>query len=131
YYTDDPGRGVVIHYLHLSDSKENRIVSYPIHRLPETLEEFRDSIVKVVGDLKQKIDRTKYRFESASDRHPEVWSYFDFLYFSTITQTTVGYGDILPNSTTIRMFVMSQALIGLVLFVVVINLSVNAFVISH
>jgi hypothetical protein len=48
-----------------------------------------------------------------------VW---DFLYFSIITQSTVGYGDILPNRTLIRIFVSLQILWGLVLLVVAINL---------
>ena len=45
----------------------------------------------------------------------EQWSYLDFFYFSAITQTTVGYGDILPNRSIVRMFVVGQVLTGLVL----------------
>jgi len=45
------------------------------------------------------------------------WVFFDFLYFSVITQTTVGYGDILPNSTHIRLIVMIQSLLGVILTV--------------
>lgn len=40
---------------------------------------------------------------------------WDFLYFSAITITTVGYGDILPNSTRVRKRVMVEALLGIVL----------------
>jgi hypothetical protein len=43
----------------------------------------------------------------------DQWSYLDFFYFSTITQTTVGYGDILPNSSAVRIVVIMQALIGI------------------
>lgn len=39
----------------------------------------------------------------------------DFLYFSAVTLTTLGYGDILPNSSLTRAFVMLEALIGLIL----------------
>jgi uncharacterized membrane protein len=51
-----------------------------------------------------------------------AWGIFDFLYFSAITQTTVGYGDILPNSTGIRLLVVSQILLGYILLIVILNL---------
>jgi voltage-gated potassium channel len=55
------------------------------------------------------------------------WSFSDFLYFSTITQATVGYGDMLPNSTMIRMIVTIQTLLGVLLSVILIAYSFNAF----
>jgi voltage-gated potassium channel len=39
----------------------------------------------------------------------------DFLYFSAVTVTTVGYGDILPNSSYVRILVMVEALLGVTL----------------
>jgi hypothetical protein len=56
---------------------------------------------------------------------PDVWSFWDFFYFSTITQTTVGYGDILPNSTLIRMIVCLQIVLGYGLLVVILNLALT------
>ena len=53
---------------------------------------------------------------------PDVWSFWDFFYFSTIIQTTVGLGDILPNSTLVRMIVTTQVLIGYALLIVVLNI---------
>lgn len=50
------------------------------------------------------------------------WTLLDFLYFSLITQSTVGYGDILPNSTGVRMLVCSQIFTGYFILVVVLNL---------
>jgi hypothetical protein len=50
-----------------------------------------------------------------------IWDQFDFLYFSTITISTVGYGDILPNSTTVRMIVVSEVLLGQIVLVVFLN----------
>lgn len=46
----------------------------------------------------------------------------DLIYFSGVTQTTVGYGDILPNSTGVRMLVLMQILIGYGLLVGLLNL---------
>ena len=50
-----------------------------------------------------------------------AWGPIDFLYFSVITQTTVGYGDILPNSSLVRILVMIQVLSGLLLIGVTIS----------
>lgn len=39
-------------------------------------------------------------------------SFFDFCYFSTVTITTMGYGDIVPNSWWARLFVMTEVFFG-------------------
>jgi hypothetical protein len=56
---------------------------------------------------------------------PAVWTFLDFLYFSVITQTTVDYGDILPNCTMVRLLVSLQILLGYGLLVVAVNLVVG------
>lgn len=40
------------------------------------------------------------------------WNVFDFSYYSAVTITTLGYGDILPNSTIARLIVMLNAICG-------------------
>lgn len=62
------------------------------------------------------------RFNSLSSELPEIWSFPDFLYFSLITQSTVGYGDILPNSTVVRLMVASQIWTSYVILIVLINI---------
>ncbi len=52
----------------------------------------------------------------------DQWSSLDFIYFSAITQLTVGYGDIMPNSTAVRIVVILQALCGV---------AILTFVLSH
>jgi Ion channel len=42
-----------------------------------------------------------------------TWTNLDFIYFSTTTETTVGYGDIIPTSAASRMAVMFQVTSGL------------------
>lgn len=49
-------------------------------------------------------------------------NYWDFFYFSTITQTSTGYGDILPNSRMVRGVVTLQIIFGLIILGVVISL---------
>jgi hypothetical protein len=66
-----------------------------------------------------------FRISSLSTVTPDIWSYWDFFYFSTIVQTTVGFGDILPNSTTVRKIVSLQVLLGYALLIVVLNVVMN------
>lgn len=42
-------------------------------------------------------------------------SFWDFVYFSFITATTIGYGDIVPNTTTIRMLVVFESALCIIL----------------
>lgn len=44
--------------------------------------------------------------------HVEGWSYFDALYFSVMTLTTVGYGDFTPTSHLSKAFTMVYVFIG-------------------
>lgn len=67
-------------------------------------------------------DYWNQRAKLVGDDPSQAWGLLDFLYFSAITQTTVGYGDILPNATAIRMLVVAQVLIGYTFLVVVLNL---------
>ena len=53
-----------------------------------------------------------FQFSSGSGTAPSV---LDFYYFSFITVTTVGYGDIVPTHTFVRVLVLFQVLFGLTL----------------
>lgn len=53
-----------------------------------------------------------FEFSSAPGKVPSI---LDFLYFSLITVTTVGYGDIVPSHTFVRLLVLLQVLFGLTL----------------
>ena len=44
--------------------------------------------------------------------YAEKWSYLDALYFSVSTVTTVGYGDLVPQTTLGKSFTILYMLIG-------------------
>jgi uncharacterized membrane protein len=48
-----------------------------------------------------------------------------FLYFSVITQGTVGYGDMIPNSTLVRTIVVAQVLSSYFILIVLVNLVIT------
>lgn len=45
----------------------------------------------------------------------------DFMYFSLITISTVGYGDILPNSTLSRAGVALEIILGIIVLVFIVG----------
>lgn len=59
-----------------------------------------------------------YNYETNKNfRYPLV----DFLYFSAVTITTLGYGDILPNSSLVRGIVMVEMILGVITIAVFIS----------
>ena len=89
---------------------------------PTTASGWLQALPVVKDRLEKERTAVALRIDSLATPEPDVWSYMDFVYFSTIVQTTVGFGDILPNSTLVRMIVVGQILIGYALLVVVLNI---------
>lgn len=62
-------------------------------------------------------------------QNPSAFSYFDMLYYSLVTITTVGYGDITPIHWISKLFVMGEILFGLgfvlLLFTMMISLYID------
>jgi hypothetical protein len=46
----------------------------------------------------------------------EKVKYVDFIYYSVVTATSTGYGDIMPNNRLIRLIAMTQILFSLTTF---------------
>jgi amino acid transporter len=51
----------------------------------------------------------------------------DLLYFSLVTLTTVGYGDILPGSGEVRMLAALEAVTGVLYVAITVALLVSAY----
>jgi hypothetical protein len=59
-------------------------------------------------------EETKLKNDSIVDSYKNFISeFFDMSYFTIVTLSTVGYGDIIPKSRTARFFVMTQILFGI------------------
>jgi hypothetical protein len=50
-------------------------------------------------------------------RLEEDWSWLDSLYFSVITLSTVGYGDLSPTTSASKLFTLFYILLGISVFV--------------
>jgi voltage-gated potassium channel len=56
----------------------------------------------------------------------EGWSRFDSFYWSFITATTVGYGDVRPTKRVPRIFAIVIALVGLMLTGILVAVAVHS-----
>jgi len=81
----------------------------------------RAAIADLTAQLKQRRIKLEAELADSAALTRNAWSFVDFLYFSTITQMTVGYGDIVPNSSIIRLVVMSQLVVNGFFLLVVLN----------
>jgi hypothetical protein len=106
-----------------SDGRVTEIMDGPFSPLPKSIEAYKLVCSNWRSQLDQRITELKRIEASIETDAPDVWTYFDFVYFSAITQATVGYGDILPNKTPVRVLVTIQTILSAALVVVVINLA--------
>ena len=58
----------------------------------------------------------------------EGWSYLDSLYFSVVTMTTVGYGDLTPTRDLTKVIVMIYAVSGISFFLYFVSVMADHFI---
>jgi len=56
----------------------------------------------------------------------EGWSVIDALYFSVMTMSTIGYGDLVPTTTLSKLFTIIYSLLSIGVFVAVVSKIVAA-----
>jgi voltage-gated potassium channel Kch len=56
----------------------------------------------------------------------EGWSVIDALYFSVMTMSTIGYGDLVPTTTLSKLFTIIYSLLSIGVFVAVVTKIVAA-----
>lgn len=124
------GGGIVDHHIRLTvkdiHGKEIRVIRLPDEgfvKYPDDLDGARKVIVGLISYYERQNSEVRRRLDTLTGSYPEIWSYWDFLYFSAITQTSVGYGDILPNSTKVRVVVVAHLLLSTIMLVLLINLA--------
>ena len=89
-------------------SQKGKLDFKQFRNIPISAEKFN---IKVPNDLVLPFDGTLNMGRAVVD-------YFDRLYFSVITQTTLGYGDIFPASRKVRIISMLQALSTVLIFII-------------
>ncbi len=75
-----------------------------------------------LADLARVISLERKSLAASIDElaHPEserAFNQLDFVYFSFVTTSTLGYGDIVPNHTSVRVLVVLQLVFGVFVFV--------------
>lgn len=58
----------------------------------------------------------------------EGWSYVDSFYFSTITLTTIGFGDFAPQTQAAKIFTSIYALFGIGIMLYILSSVIGVFI---
>jgi hypothetical protein len=87
--------------------REQQII--PANEIGYILEN-KNAIGILLPEITELVYQIKYDWENYS-----LLTFYDFLYFSIATITTIGYGDIVPTTTSMRLIVGIEAFLGTIL----------------
>lgn len=62
---------------------------------------------------------------------PENWEYYDFIYFSYVTLTTVGFGDITPVHPFAKSFTILISIAGQLYLTILIAIVIGKYLASE
>jgi hypothetical protein len=105
-----------------------------ITTVPEMRAEIIGALIKYIGGIISFATiynglQMLYSGRAFAVTNPSPFPYFDLLYYSLVTITTVGYGDITPSLWVSKIFVMGEILFGLgfalLLFTMLISLYID------
>jgi len=82
----------------------------------ETL--YRSMALSRINELSAQRRSLNSQLQRPVSSRSDQWQFLDFLYFSVITQATIGYGDIIPNSQLTRLVVMLQVILSVALLTI-------------
>jgi hypothetical protein len=103
------GMSLVIPYMHV----EYKGYQWDLNltQPTNTRDQFRTYVEDCIKTVNQEKEEDFQKLRDALSARRQ-WGFLDFLYFSTVTITTLGYGDIIPNTRIVRMITMSQTFVG-------------------
>ena len=111
--------------IELRDMKDEELVRVPLPQ-PWPWQPWDEAFLRRRHKNQARAAIVEKRLLSVPSNPYDVWSYWDFLYFSSICQTTVGFGDILPNGTPVRLLVVTQIVLGYGILIVLLNIVFHA-----
>lgn len=74
-------------------------------------EKLRSTLEQLIEALRDERETLLAKVRAQIEGRPE-WDILDFVYYSTVTLTTLGYGDIVPNSSLARFIVLLNSIAG-------------------
>lgn len=109
--------------LERQDGGINELNNGPVSLLPADSAAVTVIVERWIISIQRKLAELRRMDASARSADPDVWTFADFLYLSLMTQASSSYGDIIPNSTVVRLASMLQVTLSIVLVVFLVNVS--------